>query len=132
MKLQAFSRANYLEIEAFVEPDSLNLFNSVEFFIFGYYVFGSNLLHRGEMYDVGWLYESLERGDYPEGFEAKVQGMLEEYRDAFNLCIRFLKHPRLTWLRGAGRMTERLKGRANLTLTPRAWTRLWLKMLARG
>ncbi|MBS7638140.1 hypothetical protein KEJ49_04540 [Candidatus Bathyarchaeota archaeon] len=79
-----------------------------------------------------WLYESLDRGDYPQSFEAKVQGMLMEYRDAFNLCIGFLKHPRLTWLRGVGRMTERLKGRALLNLTPVAWMRLWLKMLARG
>ncbi len=79
-----------------------------------------------------WLYESLERGDYPESFEARVQGMLGEYRDAFNLCVEFLKHPRLTWLRGAGRMIERLRGRAILTLTPEAKMRLWLKILAGG
>ncbi|MEM4727594.1 MAG: hypothetical protein QXD04_05005 [Candidatus Bathyarchaeia archaeon] len=77
-----------------------------------------------------WLYESLERGDYPESFEIKIHRMLDGYRDAFDLCTRFLEHPRFTWLRGAGRMAERLRARASLTLTPGAWMRLWLKLLA--
>lgn len=79
-----------------------------------------------------WLYESLTKGDYPESFETKVQDMLRDYREAFNLCIGFLKHPRLTWLRGAGRMMEKLRGRANLNPTPKARMRLWLSILAGG
>ncbi len=74
-----------------------------------------------------WLYESLRRGRFPTDYLKGISKMLREYRDAFRLCVGFLRYPHLNWIRGAGRAAKLLADRAWPILTPRALIRLWLE-----